>query len=397
MNYDWQKLVKRARPAIRTTTRLLEPLFYARGGGPVALGLAGIAVAGAVADLAYPSNPWDEFPGKGQDGAVGRFLLGQLRRNLGEPKVLAEGDGMKAISWPSIPVGFMLHENRYEEGPFFPEGEGREAAREVLADVIREAVWTGQDLVLVPLKSKEEVGFGKPSGGVNLDITPMGEPGMYVGRREASWYAEKLQKYEGRPRTIMFRGPTGVGKSVLGRLIAREMSSNPRVLKISSDALKSMEQASLLGVVHYLKPTVLLLDDLDMKNRADDFLAVLESLREEGVLVVITIQDDEVTGEEDPKPGSWYFSGMRPGRVDDMYLLGPPGESERFQILGAYLKGVDYDMSILSEVARQTEGLTGAYLMNLAEHFALVGFDGWEHEVNKRLWAAPARRTKSSD
>jgi len=162
-------------------------------------------------------------------------------------------------------------------------------------------------------------------------------------------------------------------------------------MKLASSLLTGISHNRLLALVRYLEPTVLLLDDLDLSNRqnTETFLTILEVLRSPGCLVVVTMMTDPEHVETEPEKGSWHFPGMRPDRIDEMYTLHLPIEKERYLILKEYLKDVPHKKKILKKVAAMTEGLSGAYLMEVARRLTTFGFDNWEDEVNHILWTAP--------
>ena len=372
---------------------ILQKVFQARGGGFFSQALVGMSVVKTVLDTAYPSDSvWAIIRAMGfynKESSVGGALCNMLMNSPLEREIIASTTYAAVWYWPEAGVAAIYdHSNSFSEGPFLREG-GEDQFSKILQDI----VWSkGNDLMLVTKKVPTHQGY---KGAGRFGTIPMHPMGRYVGKRQPKWYSERLQRYDqSLPRTFCFRGPTGVGKSVLARHVAREMRGpHARVLKLSSEVLKGCRADELLEFVHYLQPTVLLLDDLDLDDQDNtrSFLAILEILRSPGVLVIVTMMTNPGACAEEPKPGAWHFPGMRPDRIDEFFTLRLPNEDERFDILTLYRDGMDSKLSNkkLRKVAKATEGLTGAYLKEVLNRIHVHGWKSWKKEVKHVLYTAP--------
>jgi len=379
----------RAKPFLKAAQDTLESLYYARQGGPVSMGLAVASAAAAVMEHLVTDNPWAVF-GKeytARDQSVQGFLFDALKKT-GDPGIILGADTeTEARWWNEFTVGF-IESPDHLQGPYF---RSTLDDRENFAQKLGPTLWAaGSELALVPRSD------GSHHEGREYDLDPM-HPinGKYVPEidRTPQWFANRAQLHDNRPRTFLFRGPTGVGKSVMARLIARELNpENPRVLKIDSMSLKNVRQNQLLSFIFYMRPSVLLLDDLDLTSAlySDQFLALLEAIRDPRCLVIATMMTG-IEKQGKPKPGSWHFPGMRPDRIDEMFTFYPPDMQRRAKILQSYM-GPTADLALVSEIACRTDGLTGAYLMEIAHRLLTHGTDEWEHEVESVMWAAPVAR-----
>jgi hypothetical protein len=373
----------------------LESLYYARQGGPVSMGLAAASAAAAVMEHMVIENPWNAF-GKDyvtRDESITEFLMKALKDTGDKGTLIGADSSAEAHWWDDYTVGFIEGDDHIQ-GPYFRDDDDREN----FAAKIAPTLWAGgPELTLVP----QAEGGRRHYGGMEYDLDPM-QPinGKYVPEddRTPAWFARRAQLHGNRPRTFLFRGPTGVGKSVMARMIARELNpKDPKVLKVDSMSLKNVRQNQLLSLIYYMRPSVLLLDDLDLSSSiyTEQFLALLELIRDPRCLVIATMMTG-VEKREKPRPGSWHFAGMRPDRIDEMFTFYPPDMQRRARILQAYM-GPGVDLGLVSEIACRTEGLTGAYLMEIAHRIKTHGVEEWEHEVESVMWAAPVLRDYGED
>jgi len=387
----WVQELKKNIRWFKVAGNTLEVMWRAREGGPVSQGLAFLSFAGDVLDKLLPNESvWGIFERRGfisHDTCIGEFLCESLMKS-GEPyQVVAADVSRVAIQWDMGVGAIYTLSGEHQSGPFIDSRDQEEISRR-LRNAVQRWVWREEsDLMITPATTSE--GYRSSD---NFNLEPMQPLGKYIGPRDPEWYAQRMRSYGDRPRTILLRGPTGVGKSVLARHIARKLGhGRARTMKLASSLLTGISHNRLLALVRYLEPTVLLLDDLDLSNRqnTETFLTILEVLRSPGCLVVVTMMTDPEHVETEPEKGSWHFPGMRPDRIDEMYTLYLPTEKERYLILKEYLKDVPYKKKTLKKVAAMTEGLSGAYLMEVARRLTTFGFDNWEDEVNHILWTAP--------
>jgi len=389
----WVKIYRRNHVWFKSASETLELLWQARGGGALASTLAGVTAVGKLIDSLYPAEgSWEKIQSLGlieMDYAVGGYLCDVLiKSNL--PKHLVSATlSSQAWVWfdeDGAPfVGCIYSGNQFLDGPFI--APGKEAR---FLDLIRETIWANHT-ELIFSSVKHEAHHWKSSGKFRTE--PMGKLSEYLGSKPVKWYVDRLKKYSTGPRTIMFAGPTGIGKSILARHIGANISNNQHTLKISSEVLQEIRSDELLSIVKTLQPTVLLLDDLNLKEEKNTqkFLAVLESLREPNSLVIVTLMTSHKEKPKQPKRGVWHFPGMRPDRIDEIFVLGLPEEEERVRLLKHYASkfGLVLTSNLLSDLKKITEDLSGAYIMELVRRISVHGIESWKEEAENILLVAP--------
>ena len=399
----WVQFLQRRRHWFDAAKEILKTIHSAREGGLVSQGLAAITSAGIVVDTLYPGeSAWEVFRNMGMvssDLRVGGFLCEVLMASEVPRAVVHQGLTSIGIVWlkPNGEplVGAIYGGAKFDYGPFLPIKDSEEE----LYETVREVVWNkGDELMLSTLRSAESTYRG--AGRFILeDIEPLGH---LVGKRRPEWYAKRLAKYRPGPRTVLLRGPTGVGKSVLARHASKLRNpGGAQTLKIDSNVLKGCSHGELLGLVRALQPTVLLLDDLDLtcRENGERFLALLETLRDPHCLVFITMMTAPGEREELPKPGDWHFPGIRPGRVENVWTLYLPDPEEREEILRLYATEFDLDLpdDLMEQLVEATDLLSGAYLRRVADELATHGIGDWRDEVNQVLYTADIPKEKGEE
>lgn len=406
-----KRLVKDAGRWLWATNDALSALHQAREGSLLSKGLAAATIAGKAISMIFPDQtPRDQLLAKGYKPAnvgLGSFFCARLMSSGPHKSVSLDGDddSDRFVFWDAAgevdAVAAVYRKDRWVDGPFLKNGKA-----ELLAAAVEPTVWHGHDLMVgvgrsILRRDQEET----------LELLPMKPPGVYIGEPGVEWFVERLKRHGDETRSMLLVGPTGVGKSTLGRLIARDLVGGGRVLKISSQALKSCTAPDVVDLVTTLKPDVLLLDDvssIDDHRRHhlidnNQMLELLEALHGKAKLLVATLMSEPdqphryVDGHGDAEGGgSNYFSGMRPGRVDEVVLVKKPSPRVREEILRHYLGG-DYAMKtlgvtrgILSDVVKRCDGLTGAYLGEVAHRFKVHGVKNYKSEIQSVLAAAPA-------
>jgi cell division protease FtsH len=184
------------------------------------------------------------------------------------------------------------------------------------------------------------------------------------------------------PKGMLLYGPPGTGKTLLAKAVANESGAT----FYSQSASSFVEMFAGLGASRIRKlftearknaPAIVFIDELDAVgaarsggglNREQDqtlnqLLVELDGFGARDQVVVMGASNRL----QDLDPAL-----LRPGRFDRQVLVGPPDLAGREAILAVHTKGKpladDVDVPLL---ARQTSGLTGADLANIANEAAI--------------------------
>src|SRR5947208_12890265 len=184
------------------------------------------------------------------------------------------------------------------------------------------------------------------------------------------------------PKGILLYGPPGTGKTLLAKAVAHESGAS----FYSQSASAFVEMFAGLGASRIRKlfetarkhsPAIIFIDELDAVgaartgggfNREQDqtlnqLLVELDGFAS-GEQVVVMGASNRI---QDLDPAL-----LRPGRFDRQMLVAPPDLAGREQILEVHTRGKPLAPDIdLSVIARQTAGLTGADLANIANEAAI--------------------------
>ena len=205
------------------------------------------------------------------------------------------------------------------------------------------------------------------------------------------------------PRGILLYGPPGTGKTLLAKAIATEAGANFYMQSASA----FVEMFAGLGAARIRKlfeearknpPAIIFIDELDAAggtrsghgfNREHDqtlnqLLVELDGFEErEGIVVMGAsnrLQDLDV-------------ALLRPGRFDRQVLIGAPDLAGREEILGVHTRGkplaADVDLKL---IARQTSGLTGAELENIANEAAIFAGREQQQHIHQENFDAAMER-----
>jgi cell division protease FtsH len=184
------------------------------------------------------------------------------------------------------------------------------------------------------------------------------------------------------PKGILLYGPPGTGKTLLAKAVAHESGAS----FYSQSASAFVEMFAGLGAARIRKlfetarknaPSIVFIDELDAVgaartghgfNREQDqtlnqLLVELDGFGTADQVVVMGASNRL----QDLDPAL-----LRPGRFDRQMLVPPPDLAGREAILGVHTRGKPLAPDVeLSVIARQTAGLTGADLANIANEAAI--------------------------
>jgi cell division protease FtsH len=184
------------------------------------------------------------------------------------------------------------------------------------------------------------------------------------------------------PKGLLLYGPPGTGKTLLAKAVAHESGAN----FYSASASSFVEMFAGLGAARIRKlfaearknaPAIVFIDELDAVgaqrsghgfNREQDqtlnqLLVELDGF--EGAEQVVVMGASNRIQDLDQ-------ALLRPGRFDRQMLVPPPDLKGRTAILEVHARGKPLGPDVdLSQVARQTSGLTGAELANICNEAAI--------------------------
>lgn len=395
-----KSFLNRNRRVLDKAGDVLEVLHQARSGGPLSKVMALAKASGIALDVMLPEkHAWSSMRDLGLSykyfsNPFSKFMATELLKSTDYEAVRIR-ESQVAYLWKvdrTPQVGLVVDTNDVD---LYLGPKGEDVLRELM-----KCVWQrGSELQI------HREGLGARGGDITLD--PMRPVGPYVNsQRRPQWFADRIRRYGRGPRTVLLRGPTGVGKSVLARHICKELRTGERTLKISSETLRYCSDNEVIAFVRWLQPSVLVLDDMELSSESKTYalLSLLEAIRDPDCLVIVTMMTMPWDPEKEPEPGSWHFPGMRPGRIDETFTLRLPDDAERSLIMKHYAESrgmmeLVHNDALRLRIATAAEGLSGAYLAALVERIHVHGMKHWEYEVKQLLYTAPATETSddSSD
>jgi cell division protease FtsH len=184
------------------------------------------------------------------------------------------------------------------------------------------------------------------------------------------------------PKGILLYGPPGTGKTLLAKAVANESGASFYAASASSfvemfAGLGAARIRKLFAEARKNSPAIIFIDELDAVgaartghgfNREQDqtlnqLLVELDGFNPTEQIVVMGASNRL----QDLDPAL-----LRPGRFDRQVLVGPPDVAGRAEILQVHTRGKPLAADVdLAQVARQTAGLTGADLSNIANEAAI--------------------------
>ncbi len=267
---------------------------------------------------------------------------------------------------------------------------------------------TGKDIEWIFFKENvnyakvcQELVWGKYKS-INIDLhtrpsykyvfTPFVKVDKYASSISVDSLCKRFKKYK-ENRFVMIMGPTGVGKSTLAYHIGKNYDG-ARICRISSKLIGgAMDLSEFIFMMQALSPDIFILDDIQtVIGHEATMLQLLDEFKEKlpKTIVIATYmlepKDQYIVNSKGiVEPGTFYFPGMRPGRIDETVFIPPPDKINRQNILRCYMK----EEYITDAVLDKTKGLSGAYLKELATRIEAHGFENWELEADNLFMSSP--------
>jgi cell division protease FtsH len=203
------------------------------------------------------------------------------------------------------------------------------------------------------------------------------------------------------PKGILLHGPPGTGKTLLAKAVAQESGAE----FFSQSAAAFVEMFAGLGAARIRRlfaearkhrPAVIFIDELDAvggergsdnnserEQTLNQLLVEMDGFNTTGDLVVIAASN--LLDKLDP-------ALLRPGRFDRQIFVSPPDVSGREAILKVHTRNKPLGEVDLELIARQTSGLTGADLANLANEAAIFAARAYRQRILQEDFDAALER-----
>src|SRR5438874_96750 len=192
------------------------------------------------------------------------------------------------------------------------------------------------------------------------------------------------------PKGILLHGPPGTGKTMLAKAAAHESGAT----FFAASASSFIEMFAGLGAARIRRlfndarkkaPAVIFIDELDAIGTARSGHSL--NREQDQTLNQLLVELDGFGGEDQVvvmgasnRLDQLDSALLRPGRFDRQVLVGQPDLSSREAILRVHTRGKPLGSDVdLPMIARQTAGLTGADLANLANDAAIFAGRAAEH------------------
>jgi len=184
------------------------------------------------------------------------------------------------------------------------------------------------------------------------------------------------------PKGILLYGPPGTGKTLLAKAVANESEANfigirgPEVLsKWVGESEKRVRE--IFRKARQAAPTVIFIDEIDAiaQARGSDVNRVMDTLLNQLLTEMDGIEENSgvVVIAATNRPDILDPALLRPGRFDRLILVPAPDEKARLEILKVHTRRVPLASDVsLEELAKKTEGYSGADLAALVREAALI-------------------------
>jgi hypothetical protein len=198
-----------------------------------------------------------------------------------------------------------------------------------------------------------------------------------------------LLKKRGLPssRGIILSGPPGTGKTMMAKSLASE--ANITTILISAEMIQSRSEIkSIFELGRKLSPTLVIIEDIDTAGTVSrkftdhpilgEYLQSLDGMNPNEAMVILATTNH--TENIDPAISD------RPGRFDRIIEVPLPNKIQRREIIQNLLSKMPtchISKAVLSDLAKRTEGLSGAWIREVVQTGMIDAF----HEGSEKLTA----------
>lgn len=209
-----------------------------------------------------------------------------------------------------------------------------------------------------------------------FSLSPLPPSDVYVdatnGMAQLAATTRRCQAFlaAGYSRRVLFYGPPGTGKSSLARTLAEGIGEH-RTLRVDPSMVEQMGGDTIVAILDFMCPTVLMLDDMD--RTAGSTTALMHALErlDRRMIVVGTVN---TLSTLDP-------ALLRPGRFDQVMETKEPDEAWRDAIILHYCKrfGVSYDAGFVLSM----DGFSPADIREVLLCISMVGTEYIPVEIDR--------------
>ena len=186
------------------------------------------------------------------------------------------------------------------------------------------------------------------------------------------------------PKGILLYGPPGTGKTLLAKAVATESGSNfiairgPEILsKWVGESEKAIRQ--IFRRARQVAPAIIFFDELDAIAPARGYRHDTSGVTDRIVNQLLTEMDgieplrNVVVIAATNRPDIIDPALLRPGRFDRLIYVPPPDEKARLEIFKVHTRNMPLAEDVdLKELARKTEGYTGADIAAVCREAAMI-------------------------
>jgi transitional endoplasmic reticulum ATPase len=230
-------------------------------------------------------------------------------------------------------------------------------------------------------------------------------------REMVEWPLKKPEKFRKMgikpPKGVLLYGPPGCGKTLIARAVATESESNFISIKgpeVFSKWVGESEKAirEVFRKARMAAPCVVFIDEIDSIAPRRGLGYSDSGVTERVVSQLLTEMDGLISMENivvlaaTNKPEILDPALMRPGRFDRLIYIPPPDENARLQILKVHTRNMPLDNVNLDEIAKNTNGYSGADLEALCREAAMNALRRDSEKIEMRDFNEALKKVKPS-